>query len=408
MTSMARRIPSQIFRSSLKTLNRAHIGSLYHNPRTFSTSLPRLANRAIVYTSTGNPSEVLSARTYPSLGPPPQGHVNVRLLCAPVNPSDVNVIEGVYPVRPSLESLVGSTESVFVGGNEGLGVVQRVGNGVDGLKEGDWVVFAKAQSGTWASERCVNGSDVVRIPDMEGGGRIGEVQGATLTVNPPTAYNMLKEFVDLKAGDWVLQNGANSAVGQAVIQIAAHRGLRTINFVRDRDNMDELRIQLHGLGADQIFTYESLHSKDTISHIKSLTSSAGGIRLLLNCVSGSTTTSLARLLGANATIVSYGAMSKQPLSLPTSLFIFKNLSCKGYWQQRWYMERGRTEREELMRELVGLIGLRKLREPEHEIVRIGGGLSDGEATQLVQGVMDRIEKGHYGKKILFKFDTVDS
>ena len=33
-----------------------------------------------------------------------------------------------------------------------------------------------------------------------------------LQVNPPTAYNMLSNFAELKAGDWVVQNGANSAV----------------------------------------------------------------------------------------------------------------------------------------------------------------------------------------------------
>jgi trans-2-enoyl-CoA reductase len=45
---------------------------------------------------------------------------------------------------------------------------------------------------------------------------------------------MLKDFVDLRPGDWVIQNGANSAAGQAVIQIAAARGLKTINCVRTR------------------------------------------------------------------------------------------------------------------------------------------------------------------------------
>lgn len=45
---------------------------------------------------------------------------------------------------------------------------------------------------------------------------------------------MLANFESLKEGDWVLQNGANSQVGLAVIQIARERGLKTINFVRDR------------------------------------------------------------------------------------------------------------------------------------------------------------------------------
>ena len=45
---------------------------------------------------------------------------------------------------------------------------------------------------------------------------------------------MLKDFAQLKEGDYVLQNGANSQVGLAVIQLAKAWGLKTINFVRDR------------------------------------------------------------------------------------------------------------------------------------------------------------------------------
>jgi mitochondrial enoyl-[acyl-carrier protein] reductase / trans-2-enoyl-CoA reductase len=79
------------------------------------------------------------------------------------------------------------------------------------------------------------------------------------------------------------------------------------------------------------------------------------IRLGLNCVGGKETSLMAGLLGHNAHLVSYGAMSKQPLSLPTSLFIFKNLTSHGFWQSRWYKERSREERENLMSVLAGLM-----------------------------------------------------
>ena len=75
---------------------------------------------------------------------------------------------------------------------------------------------------------------------------------------------------------------------------------------------------------------------------------------MLNCVGGPDTTAMTRFLGENAHLVSYGAMSKKPLSLPTSLFIFKNLSAHGYWQHRWYQEHSREEREQLMRTLADL------------------------------------------------------
>jgi hypothetical protein len=70
---------------------------------------------------------------------------------------------------------------------------------------------------------------------------------------------------------------------------------------------------------------------------------------------GPETTSMARLLGPNAHLVSYGAMSKKPLSLPTSQFIFKNLTSHGFWQSRWYGEKSRAEREELVHKLAKLM-----------------------------------------------------
>ena len=64
---------------------------------------------------------------------------------------------------------------------------------------------------------------------------------------------------------------------------------------------------------------------------------------------------MARYLGKDAHLVSYGAMSKQPLSLPTSLFIFKNLTSHGFWQSQWYKTRSLEDRDALMKTLVGYI-----------------------------------------------------
>jgi len=87
---------------------------------------------------------------------------------------------------------------------------------------------------------------------------------------------MLKDFVDLEPGDFVIQNGANSAVGQAVIQIAAARGLKTINLVRDRPDITQLKEKLHALGATHVLTYDELADKSIKGKIKEWT--AGKVR----------------------------------------------------------------------------------------------------------------------------------
>ncbi len=81
---------------------------------------------------------------------------------------------------------------------------------------------------------------------------------ATLRVNPSTAFRMLRDFISLKPGDVVIQNGANSACGQAVIQLAKKMGVVSVNVVRKREDLDQLREELLALGADHVWTEEDL------------------------------------------------------------------------------------------------------------------------------------------------------
>ncbi|PFH46883.1 hypothetical protein AMATHDRAFT_77469 [Amanita thiersii Skay4041] len=365
------------------------------------------ANRAIVYAQNGDPSKVLNVVEYPPLPPPLPYTVNIKYLLSPINPADVNVVEGVYPTRPiSTDSLTpigrGSKDDpVFVGGNEGLAEVTDIGDGIRGLKEGDWVIMVKQQAGTWSSARNVQMNDILKLPSAKS---LTEVQAATITVNPSTAYNMLHDFIKLETGDWIVQNGANSAVGQAVIQIAASKGVKTLNFVRSRDTLEQLRAHLINLGATHVLTYDDLTRKAFREEIKSLTSGKE-IQLCLNCVGGQETQLMVRLLGSDCHLVSYGAMSKQPLALPTSLFIFKNLKAHGFWQSRWYKERPRTEQEELMRKLTQLMLEGKLDAPDHEIITIPTTDSCEEASSRVRSIFKKLEKGRHGKKILLKLET---
>ncbi|KIP09981.1 hypothetical protein PHLGIDRAFT_66541 [Phlebiopsis gigantea 11061_1 CR5-6] len=366
--------------------------------RGFSVSALRLANRAVVYSSPGDPTSVLSVLTYPDLPPPSPSSLNVRFICSPVNPADINVVEGIYPAKPVHTDELAQghklSDAVYLGGNEGLAEITEVGAGVEGFAKGDWVVMAGQQLGTWSSARSLKAADVIKVSKT-----VSRVNGSTLTVNPPTAYNMLHDFVDLQEGDWVLQNGANSAVGQMVIQIAAQRGFKTLNFVRNREDLETLKTQLKTLGATEVFTYDDLKERSLRDRVKQLTSGKQ-IQLFLNCVGGDATTQMTKLLGADAHIVSYGAMSKRPLTLPTSLFIFKNLKSHGFWQTRWYAQKTRQEREELMQKLVAM----KLKEPEHEIVTIPAGDSDEQATKRVRGIIESLAQGQYGKKVLLSIE----
>ena len=181
---------------------------------------------------TGKPSEVV--QTEAAKAPAPQRHeVLVRMLYAPINPADLNFIEGTYGKQPQFPA---------VPGNEGCGRVEDVGDEVESLTEGD-LVIPLHPIGTWQQHVVAAENQFARLPEG-----IDPVQASMLRVNPTTAWQMLHQFRELHRGDFVAQNAANSGVGRAVIQIAKHLGLRTINFVR----RDELIEELAALGGDLV------------------------------------------------------------------------------------------------------------------------------------------------------------
>ncbi|KAK3096960.1 hypothetical protein FSP39_005116 [Pinctada imbricata] len=206
----------------------------------------------------GDPRKVLYSKEKPipeNLG---STECLVKWLMAPINPSDINMIEGTYMIRNELPAVVG---------NEGVGEILDVGSSVTTFKLGDWVIPNGTGIGTWSTHGVVDNNRLMPI-DKD----IPRLSAATIMVNPPTAYRMLKDFVCLHEGDIVIQNGANSAVGQAVIQLAREWKYKTINIVRDRPDINDLVTSLKNLGADYVVTEEFVKSPKMKELIKSLPS----------------------------------------------------------------------------------------------------------------------------------------
>lgn len=253
--------------------------------------------KALVYRTHGDPSRVvqLEGVALPSLG---AKDVLVKVLAAPINPSDINMIQGTYAILPDLPA---------VGGNEGVAQVVEVGSQVKSLKAGDWVIPKDAGLGTWRTQAVLPEDDVISVPND-----IPLVSAATLGVNPCTAFRMLSDFEDLNPGDSVIQNAANSGVGQAVIQIAAARGINTINVIRDRPEFTELSDKLKAIGASHVIKEEALRKHE----IKELFKTCPKPKLALNGVGGKSATELLRHLQIGGSMVTYGGMSKQPVTVP--------------------------------------------------------------------------------------------
>jgi trans-2-enoyl-CoA reductase len=176
--------------------------------------------------------------------------------------------------------------------------------------------------GTWREACAIAASKLIAAP-----GGIDSVQAAMLKVNPITAWRMLHDFASLRPGDWLIQNAANSAAGQCVIQIARELGYRTVNIVRRPELVEELR----ALGGDVVLV-DGENLRDEVA----AATEREPIRLALNAVGGENALRVAKTLASDGTMVTYGAMSLQPLCIPNGMFIFRNLRLAGFWVNKWY------------------------------------------------------------------------
>lgn len=313
--------------------------------------------RALVLESYGPPEKTLSIKRY-ERRVPEADELEIRFLAAPINPSDINQLEGVYPKRPRFVPGFGA-----VGGNEGVAQVVRVGAHLERIfSPGQWVLPAKPGFGTWRTFATLNSKGVLALPCSPN--EISLVQAATLSVNPCTAYRMLTDFVTVPKGGYVIQNGSNSGVGRMVIQLCKAWGLRSINIVRARPNLDQLKAELRELGADHVISDLELRDLETRSLVERLKP-----RLGLNCVGGKVVTEMARLLAPGAALVTYGGMSREPVTLPTSLLIFKAITFHGFWLTQWIDDHPPTDlqpRYTMLKALIELMGSQQLRSPPHQ------------------------------------------
>ncbi len=281
---------------------------------------------AAVYETHGNPADVLQVESRPWPTPAP-GEVIVKMRAAPINPADLNQIEGKYPVRAELPATPGF---------EGAGIVVDVGADVKGLTSGALVILPH-NVGTWRDAVAVKADDLVVVP-----ADIKPVHAAMLKINPMTALRLLHDYVDLARGDWLIQNAANSAAGRAVIHIARELGYKTVNVVRRSELVDELRAE----GGNIVLV-------DSENLRREVQDAIGGpsIRLGLNAVGGESALRLANCLAPGSTLVTYGAMSLQPLKIPNGLLIFKDLRFRGIWINKWYDNATPAQRMEAFQHL---------------------------------------------------------
>ena len=349
--------------------------------RSVSQSLRQRASRrnrcfsTLLQSSFGLPENVLSYTKTPPSVKTESSSTSVKWLYSPINPADKNILEGVYPLKPSAFPAVP--------GSEGVGEIVTSPKHPPGT-----LVFPRRPGfGLWTSENCAVAEDdlIVLPPSMQ---KMDPLLLSAITVNPCTALRMLKDFIPvLESGgkDVVIQNLPNSAVGRVVSQICKANNVSCIALARrgDRDDAEwfNLRRELKGLGnVDVVDESSPSVVADAVEILSGLRGNSGNI-LALNGVGGRPASALQKIIcdsaagiptvGHPPTVVTYGGMSKKPVIAGTGHLIFGDVCLRGFWMTRWYGERmdgdGLQERVAMYEDVVCMIENGELVLPEKTV-----------------------------------------
>lgn len=252
----------------------------------------------------GAPDKVCKVIEVPTPEAPKAGRAVVRILASAINPADLLGFEGRYPGPGPLPAPCGI---------EGAGIIEAVGPGTR-FSVGDHVVVLGRAN--WAEMVELDASLLVRIPK-----ELSWRDAGQLKINPPTAYLMLREFVDLKPGDWVVQNAANSAVGLHLIRFAKQMGAKTANFVRRA----QLAAPLKEHGADLVLVGGQDQAERLRAEIGHATAP-----LAVDAIGGVATQWMANCLSDGGTVVNYGYLSGEPCEIHPENLVVRGQTLTGF------------------------------------------------------------------------------
>jgi NADPH:quinone reductase-like Zn-dependent oxidoreductase len=261
--------------------------------------------RAVQITQFGKPEDVMRVVDLQEPSAPGDGEVKVAVELSPLNRHDLLLVSGAL-MRPPLPLVLGA---------EGVARVVEVGRGVDTVAVGDLVVLP-LYAGAWRERLVLPQEGLFPLPE-------GNVeQFSMLGSNPPTAGLILSDYADLKPGDWVVQNAANSGVGRSLIALANARGFRTINLARDESVFADLTAS----GADIVHRDDATAAEDVRREIGD-----ARVALAVDSVGGDGVARLIELLSDGGSLVSYAAATGQPMAINALALIGKRLTVRGFF-----------------------------------------------------------------------------
>ena len=248
---------------------------------------------------------------------PGENEVVVSIKAAALNFPDFLIVQGLYQFKPELP---------FAPGNEGAGVIKKIGKNVTRFKEGDRVYFM-APYGAFAEEACMNEFGVFPISD-----EVSFELAASYQMAYGTSYHALVQRGELKKDDEVLVLGASGGVGLAALDIAKAKGARVIAGVSTEEKANICR----EYGADDVVVYgDGPSDKDTAklfsTELKSK-STKGGYDIIYDPIGDCYAEPAFRSIGWKGKYLVVGFAAGLIPKLPINLTLLKGASVVGvFW-----------------------------------------------------------------------------
>ena len=283
--------------------------------------------RSAIHHEFGDPAQVLALDDAP-MPEPKAGEVRIRTLLAPIHNHDLLTVRGQYGYKPTLPA---------IGGSEAVGIVDALGEGVEGVSIGERVASSSGR-GTWAEYFTPPARMIVPMPDG-----IPDETAAQLMAMPLSAL-MLLDSLALPPGAWIVQNAANGAVGKALAMLGEARGLHVVNVVRRDDGIAELA----ALGIPHAV---SSAQPDWMQQVRDLTG-PGLAQAAIDSVGGKASGAMLSLVGNGGTLVSFGALTGEAMQLSPADLIFKQAIVKGFWGSKASQAMSTEDKRRLVGELL--------------------------------------------------------
>jgi NADPH:quinone reductase-like Zn-dependent oxidoreductase len=260
---------------------------------------------------------------------PAENQVLVKIAAAPINPSDLSFLEGLYAFHEP---------PPVVPGFEGSGTVVATGSGMmDRDLDGKRVacISRGGRDGTWAEYMVASTSSALPLDDS-----VSLEQGAMSVVNPLTAIALLT--IASKGGHkTVVHTAAASALGQMLNRLGPAEGVQIINVVRRDEQVDLLK----GQGATIVLNSSDANFDRQLRDV----CRQHKVRLAFDAVAGHMTMRLLEAMPKHSKVTVYGGLSQEPVLANPGHLIFQGKSIDGFWLTTWMAQKDSNQRMRIWR-----------------------------------------------------------